>query len=1250
MELFGLGSALDVAPQRVPQPGSAAHLLLKGREDASTDLEEGNTGNFARLRQAMIQEWRRASLRERLAECVRWEQVTVKSGERERVVTAAAAPPTPAEILTSSSIRMMLSMASAFRRSNPSVLEAMCGTLLELLLETPHMVLAPLRLMPSSIEANTFRRVGEFCAELAASTDPGEQACSLGLYLALGVSRGDVGGLVEVVVCWLNRHPCLLGRESDPADMTGSGLGKFSVEQEAGVSAVLGRLANHCIDLHLSFPDECDATRLVIKLPAYQTPIDFDCSASATTDGRFVYAWHPDIGILKAGTGLRGTTKGRVYAKNSLAAERAGTVESELNGHVNREGHIALIGDTIYLQTGGCMISPPRFLVARKADLSVEGSIDAPALASPFPDRAMLPSARTDYLQVKSMPGDVESKTEDSEREEKVSDALGDGEQKPTIRRQHLQGATVGPLIPSVPLCCDGRLVYALVPLEGTGRPSVIAVDLANNPTRRATAAVELQRPSLASASGQSGTEAARPVRQSDGENLPTEYPGGDNIQVESGSQGFTLGGGDSSTKSTASGEWPWWQNGSARPGVRMYCNGDRLVVCWLDEPAHTASGTEKSPPTWRGRVARAEARPGMVLSPADSACSASTDVSRITHMARFRLATGMCEPVENNAALSGSWRPRPPCVAYDSSSNLILRCSLRQTLPLPSSPPSRGANASNWGAFEAELCVCLWRNCGLAPGPLADGPFEWRGILRTLDDGSAEDRYHTRAGVQGKGEGGDWSASRYAVIVLAHLDRLGAHYLGWGRNKVDEDETGTARGESGDKSVPFCYDLSQATFRHLVGLVETYSGSLADLERSTDNADQAKQSVSQQGVYVLCASLRLLNVNIGILLSRGLGVTEFGGEALRQSLLRCLLELAKGYDGSEKTRAEAGRIAAAREALEVMVASIDLLYPTERCQASLLSSYLRAYGGSSGENLPPAALTMTMELLARVASSNFLQALKTTDGVAGQKLSGVWTEGECQIGPGLGSEVFSPLASDAVTGLSKALLHLSTRQSVRDVRQAATGGSLAENGAGSLQGDHVIGAAGQVGQAVLGAFGAVLELRSADAFEAVKLTREAARTNLGTPPHDSKSRPLMELVLAILRAADDVLASVEHTCLFPGVFGALRSGVVGFLLPSCLSSALALLGEGLLDGWVGSYGTYNTKPLLVSLQERLVEVTGKVGRLAMMSCAEGAAIPATEDSELCGVDQGTVGSHQIEHWQSEVGVNVSAGLRPKVS
>lgn len=42
---------------------------------------------------------------------------------------------------------------------------------------------------------------------------------------------------------------------------------------------------------------------------------------------------------------------------------------------------------------------------------------------------------------------------------------------------------------------CDGRLVYALVPVESTGRPSVIAVDLVNDPACLAIDPVELHKP-----------------------------------------------------------------------------------------------------------------------------------------------------------------------------------------------------------------------------------------------------------------------------------------------------------------------------------------------------------------------------------------------------------------------------------------------------------------------------------------------------------------------------------------------------------------------------------------------------------------------------------------------------------------------------------------------------------------------------------------------------------------------------------
>ncbi|CAM9844092.1 unnamed protein product, partial [Hapterophycus canaliculatus] len=267
-------------------------------------------------------------------------------------------PPTPSEVLSASSIRMMLGLASAFRKTNPAVLDVMCGTMIDLLLEAPPLVLAPLHAVPLSIEASTFRRVGLFCAELAGSPDNDEREPALGLYMALAISRGQVSGLFEIVRFLLGH----CRQERHCARNVGVVVGEVP---RSPISAVLDRLANHSVHLHLLFPDEWKGARLVIRVPRVasevsnvSTPlsdhpasledIEPECLASAATDGKFVYVWHPEIGLLKAGTGLGGTTKERVYAQNL----QAGVQDKPVKSTGNKDDLVAVIGDMLYLQTG----------------------------------------------------------------------------------------------------------------------------------------------------------------------------------------------------------------------------------------------------------------------------------------------------------------------------------------------------------------------------------------------------------------------------------------------------------------------------------------------------------------------------------------------------------------------------------------------------------------------------------------------------------------------------------------------------------------------------------------------------------------------------------------------------------------------------------------------------------------------------------------------------------------------------------
>lgn len=1400
---------------------------------------------------------------------------TVRGGGAERKgqlaevgTLAAAVPPTPSAILTASSIRMMLSMATAFRASNPAVLQTMCSTLLELLLEIPALALAPLHREPSSMEASTFGRVAEFCAELMRSPDPAEHEPALGVYLALAVSRGEVSGLLEVVSCLLDRcrkerlavggsagvsgvvattgvaavadsslsagdAAVATGKEDDflvNAEVEPGGGGD---RQTGHVSAILDRLERHRVDLQLSFPPECEAARLLIKVPArvvasasssapsdvardgrWSEGIEWDCPSSAATDGRFVYAWHPDLGLLKAGTGLSGTKKGRVYAENpgagrvnagralvvalpadasqqksdrgvdgmdrimsrcaagkdsvqltragdifagwaagegglsegcgarrrrlvvhytwrgvhdieSFSEEQAvelptararqifhcrqrevtptsksgvvdgddgeealgpgmllrvisatcatfegamGTVAQLSGGHDatalrlppgylsrlveqyvmedstttfcscrcrEREGFVAVIGGRVYLQAGGYM-PPNRFLVARTSDLAVEGIADAECLVRPA---TCLHATETPQL------GGGESKAEDVESEEK-GETMDDG--PPQICEEC-------PASPVAPLCSEGRLLYALLPMHGTGRPSVVAVDLANG-GKVANPAVELQRRSLAPRITRRRRGGMGKEDRSNGEGLPAASGGRESVRQTSRGSGVVEEGGGQRDPTTPVGEWEWWQGGGTVPGVRTYCNGDRFVVCWSDAAELAGSGKFS---TWRDRERQAEERLGTSRTQSDGGCGAAANVERTTRMARFRLSTGECESVDDNTALSGGLRRSTPYLTYDPYSNTIMRCTLRRPLPLSSDEKELGQ-----APVAAELCVCVWQNRGLAPDPLANTRrFGWRGVLRALaanenfppfDFREVENKQgcDDRAALScAPGEGqeaprqhhesvsGVPALTRVAVFVLAHLDRLGAHYSGWAGNKVNKEETGCLRCEAEDSSVPFCYDVSPATFKHLVGLVEMYwSGELSS--RPLGEGAGGDNGVPEQlRWYVLCASLRLLNVNVGVLLTRGLGVAEFGGDELLRSLLRMLLGLIEGCGNDCSSEAcalriddqlddgEVGRSVAAKEALQLVVDGMDLFYPTQQRQGYLLCSYLRAYGTDSGSTPQTAARAVTLELLARASSVTFLGKVETKD--SGDGSPGAQTPREELLGPGILFDGSLSLGCDALGDLSKTLLELAVVQSVRDVRSAVEesvdgwGGSVGSTG-GSWRSDRSSGSGGQVGQAVLGALGTVLKFRCAEACQAADRVACEPDGSSSEPVDSSseecsaaavevESRPFLHFFLLVLRAADDVLgavleektkpARVGATAFPPEVADALRCGLIGTLVPSCLASALALLdkiGQRGLN-WSVTAGTETgTGTPLEPLHRPLVQVVRKLGMFLM--------------------------------------------------
>ncbi|CAM9151445.1 unnamed protein product, partial [Scytosiphon promiscuus] len=778
MEIFGLGSVLDVADPSKRSGGRKVNPHDPRGEEGDRFYSSGFAGVYPRLRQTFLRKWELAEGEypaEHERQPIGTDSGQVRDPHEDVRGVLPSVPPTPSEVLSASSIRMMLGMASVFRRSNPAVLGVVCGTMIDLLLEAPPLVLAPLHRVPTSIEANTFRGVGEFCAELVGSSNKDEREAALGLYLALAVSRGEVSGLLEVV--------------------------RFLLEQSQKE--------------------------------------------------------RPDVRDLRAG-----------------------------------EGEVPRSSSSL----------------GRESPLS-----EAAAVGAEEPERGR-----------------------HGERDAKISAVL------------------------------------------------------------------------------------------------------------------------------------------------------DRL-------------------------------------------------------------------------------------------------------------------------ANHGERRIFLWWNRGITFRPPYGDRFGWPWALRALADQTGEGAAKRCL------TGQSFSAlSEIAVFVVAHLDRLGAHYLEW------NSETGPLVPSSAGQrtSLSFCYDLAPETFMHLVGLVEMFTGSFE--ARVSYEAGEAKEeaeiaeSGDPLGLYVLCAALRLLNINVGILLRRGSGVTAFGGEDVRHSLLRCLLNLVQHCDpdwtqgdcplwarrrppGDEQI----GRGSAAWEALRLLVDRIDLFYPSREHQASLLSSYLRAYGtGSKCHTV--ASRAVVLELLARMASQNFLRSLLQVEG-KDQSSSGARARRYCLLGPGLPAGEDPPRGFETINGFAEALLELSRAQFVRDVPQIAAGlvaaGNSACGGAESVERSIQPSlSSAEVGTAVVDALGAVLNLRCIDAFRAAKRQRSEDRVVSA-----AQIRKFLQLVL---QASHEVLSAAIRTRTpsatagpaVPGtVVEALRGSLVGTLLPSCLASALALLD----DGDEGGPGLGITDLLDQQLQEHLLQVTSKLRLLA---------------------------------------------------
>lgn len=1213
MEIFGLGCALDVAPGSKRSGGGRGDLHCPRGEAEDLLCSDRPASVFPRLRQALLRKWELAESEHRTdsgrqaigADGTHFrpaaEGQTHDAPEHPHEVLASV-PPTPSEVLSASSIRMMLGMASAFRGTNPAVLEVMCGTMIDLLLEAPPLVLAPLHEIPSSIEANTFRRVGEFCAELLESSDNDEREPALGLYLALAISRGQVSGLLELVRVLLQqcrreglevqdlgvvagevlRSPSPLGCESSLSKAAAVGAAESDRgrrgDGDARISAVLDRLADHGDDFHLSFPDGWEGTRLAIRVPrvapegsSVSTPdrsvsrqyIERECLASAAVDGKFVFIWHPEIGLLKVGTGLGGTVKERVYEHNS----QAGRQDKPVKSTGSKGGLVAVIGDTLFLQTG-LFVPPYQFLVVRTSTLEVARTVNV--LGLPLPRSIATGGGVDRYAR------DGERKAVDAARGENRTPS-GDAVWQGSAQRH-------------VPLCCDGRMVYAIVPSEANGRPSIVAVDIANTGRVRGRP-VELERPTT-------------DVGKTD---LPTAQSRGDVARVVNGND-EPLGTGGSPDSCTPPKEWAWWQNdGGAKLSARTFCTGNSIVVCWVDDPEIVATPAN---PTARLRFRRAGTSGGLggrAASPNSTSgagqANSKTNSPGVAHMARFNLFTGECERVgEDPTDLAGSWGSAAPWMAYEKAS-FVIRCELRRM------PPSR-AGERHEVSVAVERRVFLWWNRGLMPRPPHGGRFGWRWALGNLADDP------------GDGAAGPRSVENFtsllsdiAVFVLAHLVRLGEHHLEW-------DGEGSHAGgaefpmpspQGRRTSVPFCYDLAPETFTHLVGLVEMFAGCFeAPVSNEEGRADEEAEVAlpgGLVGLYVLCAALRLLNINVGILLSRGLGAMEFGGENARHSLLRCLLSLvqhcepdrpqgdfpppANSWPPSDE---QVGRAAVAGEALRLLVDRIDFFYPLQEHQASLLFSYLRAYG-TGDKSHTVASRAVMLELLARMASQPFLRSLLQAGG-RNQLSSGAWARNSCSLGPGLMANDDPPRGPDTIDGFAEALLELSRTQFVRDIPQIATGVSAAEYSATAGAKNLARGVRSslswtEVGMSVVDALGAVLNLRCIDAFSTTKGWRSE-----GGVHSIAEFRKFLQLVLQasqeILSAAIEAQASsaaVAGGAVPERVVEALRGSLVGTLLPSCLASALALLDAGGKDR--PRIGV--TDLLDPSLQEHLVHVTFKL-------------------------------------------------------
>lgn len=476
---------------------------------------------------------------------------------------------------------------------------------------------------------------------------------------------------------------------------------------------------------------------------------------------------------------------------------------------------------------------------------------------------------------------------------------------------------------------------------------------------------------------------------------------------------------------------------------------------------------------------------------------------------------------------------------------------------------------------------VCLWQNCGLTPGPaLAEDRFGWRGALQTLADeqeGAVEVGRPARDAIP--------ALSKTAVFVLAHLDRLGAHYLGSSGDRARSGESEPCLPFANEErpSVPFCFDLSTPTFRYLVDLVETFAASFeaAVPPKDEENERGTGPPEGYMGQYVLCACLRLLNINIGILLGRGLGVVEFGGDDLRRSLLRCLLGLVRHLDDvgasaaspsrEERTPPPCGQVgiaAVTREALRLLVGGVDLFYPSHGRQAGLLSAYLRAYV-TTAESHTTASRAVMLELLRRASSPKFLRhLLGSAAGEQGQS-SNLLAAEEWLLEPDLvSSREGVTRAHETASSFSEALLELSSAQSIRSVRQAA-GSDAGGRAAGAapraedvLTSKQAGDSAKQVRLAVLASLGAVLELRCIDA-------NKPSSWKGGVDP----KAEFRAFFLLVLQAADIVLTDAveaQRSAPPPGalerVVDALRDGLVGTLLPPCLASALVLLEDGRTD------------------------------------------------------------------------------------